>query len=77
MSGILDKEVQAELIRYQKQVGRGLTAKEVEKIHQSPKMHGYIRWKKLCWEHDKKRLEREGWVWVTWKPGNWHWERKQ
>jgi len=29
MSGIFDKEVQAELIRYQKQVGRELTAKEV------------------------------------------------
>jgi hypothetical protein len=70
------KEVADELIRYQKQVGRELTAEEVEEIHRSPKMHAYIRWKKKCFEHDSKRLRAEGWMLVDYKPENWRWERK-
>ena len=73
----VDNEVRDELIRYQMQVGRELTANEVEEIHQSPKMHGYIRWRKECFKHDAKRLRADGWAWTEWKAGNWRWERKQ
>jgi hypothetical protein len=73
----VDKEVADELARYQKQVGRELTSKEVEEIMRSPKMHGWIRWCKLTSEHNKKRLVAEGWIQVEFKPGNWRWERKQ
>jgi hypothetical protein len=70
-------EVADELARYRKQVGRELTAKEVEEIHQSPKMHCWIRWCKSTHEHNKKRLVAEGWVQVEYEPGNWRWEKKQ
>jgi hypothetical protein len=73
----VDKEVADELARYRKQVGRELTAKEVEEIHQSPKMHCWIRWCKSTHEHNKKRLVAEGWVQVEYEPGNWRWEKKQ
>lgn len=70
MTGILDKEVQAELIRYQKQVRRELTAEEVKEIHRSPRMHGWIRFCKANHEHNSARLRAQGWVWVECKPRN-------
>jgi hypothetical protein len=77
MTDRIDIDVRAELARYQKQVGRELTAEETAGIMRSPKMHGWIRWCKLTSEHNKKRLVAEGWVQVEFKPGNWRWERKQ
>jgi hypothetical protein len=75
MTGILDKAVQTELIRYQKHVGRELTGEEVEEIHQSPRMHGWIRFCKTNHKHNSAGLRAQGWVWVEYKPGNWRWER--
>ena len=72
----VDKEVADELARYQKQVGRELTRKEVEEVHRSPKMHGWIRWCKSTHEHNKKRLVAEGRMQVEYKPGYWQWLRK-
>jgi hypothetical protein len=72
----IDKEVVDELARYRKQVGRELTQKEVEEIHESPQMHGWIRWCKSTYEHNKKRLVAEGWVQFEYKPGCWQWVRK-
>lgn len=47
----VDKEVADELARYQNQVGRELTREEIEEIHESPKMHCWIRWcSKTQWE---------------------------
>ena len=73
----VDQEVLDELARYQKVVGRELTAEELEEIQRSPKMRCWIRWCKSTHEHNKKQLIAEGWVPVEYKPGNWRWERKQ
>jgi len=73
----VDKEVADELARYQNQVGRELTREEVEEIHESPKMHCWIRWCKETHDHNAKRLRAQGWVLIEYKPGNWRWERKQ
>jgi hypothetical protein len=72
----LDQEVADELARYQKEVGRELTLKEVKEVHQSPKMHGWIRWCKSTYEDNKRRLVAEGWVQFEYKPGYWQWVRK-
>ena len=73
----VDKEVADELARYQNQVGRELTREEVEEIHESPKMHCWIRWCKETHDHNAKHLRAQGWVLIEYKPGNWRWERKQ
>jgi hypothetical protein len=71
MTGILEKQVQAELIRYQKQVGRELTAEEVEQIHRYPKMHGWIRFCKTNHEHNSARLRAQGWCLSEGDHGYW------
>jgi len=73
----VDNEVADERIRYQKRVGRELTPEEIEEIHQSPKMHGWIRFCRANHGHNSARLRAEGWELVECKPGNWRWERKQ
>jgi hypothetical protein len=71
MSGTLDKEVQAELIRYQKQTSRELTAEEVKEIHQSPRMHGWIRFCTANHEHNSARLRAQGWTLSEGDHGYW------
>jgi hypothetical protein len=58
----VDQEVAEELIRYRKQVGHELTGEEIQEIHQSPRMHGWIRFCKVTHEHNSARLRTEGWV---------------
>jgi hypothetical protein len=70
----VDNEVADELIRYQKQVGRELTAEEVNEIHQSPKMHGWIRFCKTNHEHNSARRRAQGWTLSEGDHG--HWTRK-
>lgn len=71
----LDREVQDELQRHRVRVGRAFCAEEIVQIHQSPKMHGWIRFCKANHEHNARRLRSEGWSQVEIKPGVWGWER--
>jgi hypothetical protein len=58
----VDQVVAGELARYRKQVGRELTAEEIEQIHRSPTMHGWLRFCKANHEHNSVRLRAQGWT---------------